>query len=223
MQPELVSFNLCPFVQRSVITLLHKNVAHDITYIDLANPPQWFLDISPLGKVPLLKIDSEVLFESAVINEYVDETTGDPLMPTDPVLRAKNRAWIEFGSNLISTQYLLTIAKDKESADAKLNEYRDLLGILEKELVRAPVSGPFFNGADFSLVDTSYAPIFTRERILSEATTLYTADEFPTVAAWADTLIAMPEVQQSVIPEFRDEFVKVFGERDSYLVKQVAA
>ena len=51
LQPiELISFNLCPFVQRSVITLLKKGIDFKITYIDLANPPEWFLDISPPGE-----------------------------------------------------------------------------------------------------------------------------------------------------------------------------
>jgi len=223
MQPELVSFNLCPFVQRSVITMLHKNVAHDITYIELDEPPKWFGDISPLGKVPLLKVDGDVLFESAVINEYVDETPGAPLMPSDPVLRAKNRAWIEFGSNLMSVQYQLTIAQDEASVNNKLQEYRRLLGILEKELHHEPVSKPFFNGAAFSLVDTSYAPIFTRAQILSEATELYTVAEFPHVAAWAEALINLDEVKQSVIANFREVYVKRFTKSGSFLVSQLSA
>ncbi len=72
---ELISFNLCPFVQRSVITLNKKGIDYKITYIDLADKPDWFLALSPLGKVPVLKHGDEVLFESAVINEYLDEIT----------------------------------------------------------------------------------------------------------------------------------------------------
>ena len=69
MNIELISFDLCPFVQRSVITLLEKDIPFKRTNIDLANKPDWFLQISPLGKVPVLKIDGNILFESAVINE----------------------------------------------------------------------------------------------------------------------------------------------------------
>ena len=72
-RPELISFKLCPFVQRSVIVLLEKEAPFDITYIDLSNPPDWFKAISPMGKVPVLKVDDTVLFESAVIMEYLDE------------------------------------------------------------------------------------------------------------------------------------------------------
>ena len=94
MSLHLISFKTCPFVQRAVITLKHKTIDFDITYIDLADPPDWFLEISPLGKVPVLKVDDEILFESAVINEYLDEITGGELQPKEPLARAKNRAWI---------------------------------------------------------------------------------------------------------------------------------
>jgi glutathione S-transferase len=78
-QLELISHYLCPYVQRAVITSIEKNIPHDRTYIDLANKPEWFLTISPLGKVPLLKVAGEILFESAVICEYLDEISPGSL------------------------------------------------------------------------------------------------------------------------------------------------
>ena len=85
MDLELVSFNVCPYVQRSVITLNHKECDYKITFIDLSNPPDWFLEISPLGKVPVLKVDgTEVLFESAVINEFIDDMTPGSLKTIRP-------------------------------------------------------------------------------------------------------------------------------------------
>lgn len=114
MAYQLISFVLCPYVQRSVITLKEKQVPFEITYIDLQNLPDWFAAISPMGKVPVLRVDDgRVLFESAVINEYLDETNPPPLHPQDPWRRAHNRAWIEFGSNLIGRQYRLLVAPDE--------------------------------------------------------------------------------------------------------------
>lgn len=69
-KPTLISFKLCPYVQRSVINLLEKKVDYEIKYIDLANKPEWFLKISPFRRVPVLVVGEDVLFESAVINEY---------------------------------------------------------------------------------------------------------------------------------------------------------
>src|ERR1700687_19143 len=75
----LISHDLCPYVQRAVIALTEKAVPFDRVTIDLASRPDWFLAISPLGNVPLLKVDDAVIFESAVILEYLEETQPKPL------------------------------------------------------------------------------------------------------------------------------------------------
>ncbi|RUY75216.1 glutathione S-transferase family protein, partial [Mesorhizobium sp. M7A.F.Ca.CA.003.01.2.1] len=108
----LVSHHLCPYVQRAAISLAEKGVPFERVDIDLANKPDWFKAISPLGKVPLLRVqrngEETVIFESAVILEFLEETQANPLHPADPYARARHRAWIEFGSatlNAISRFY----------------------------------------------------------------------------------------------------------------------
>ncbi|MCA8930150.1 MAG: glutathione S-transferase N-terminal domain-containing protein, partial [Alphaproteobacteria bacterium] len=73
-----------------------KGVEFDVTYINLRDKPGWFLEISPHGKVPVLKVGATPLFESNAIAEFIDETVGAPLHPADPVKRARNRAWTDF-------------------------------------------------------------------------------------------------------------------------------
>ena len=107
IKPQLISFKICPFVQRTVIALREKHVDYDITYIDLAARPPWFKAMSPLGKVPVLRVGDTTIFESAVINEYLDEVYAPRLHPADPLQRARNRAWIEFASVLTQNQYQL--------------------------------------------------------------------------------------------------------------------
>ena len=110
----LISFPTCPFVQRAIIALKEKNVDFDVVYIDLANKPDWFLAISPLGKVPVLKVErpgakEAVLFESAVILEYLEETaSGAKLHPADALERAQHRSWMEFGSTVLSDLWRLS-------------------------------------------------------------------------------------------------------------------
>ena len=95
---HLISHALCPYVQRSVITLEEKDIRYTRTDIDLANKPVWFKQKSPMSKVPLLLVDDDyVLFESAVICEYLDEVTIDSIHPTNSLEKAQHRAWIEFG------------------------------------------------------------------------------------------------------------------------------
>lgn len=55
----LISFPLCPFVQRAIIALNEKGAEFDVVYIDLANKPDWFQKVSPFGKVPVLKVERD--------------------------------------------------------------------------------------------------------------------------------------------------------------------
>jgi glutathione S-transferase len=201
MDLELVSFNLCPFVQRAVIALLIKGAPHRITYIDLNQPPPWFHDISPFGQVPLLRVDDhDVLFESAVIAEFIDDVTPGRLNPEDPLLRAKNRAWIEVGSAALGDHFNLLGVKDE-------SEFKRLGGQLLSRLERveeALGNGPYFNGEKFALVDAAFAPLFTRLDILNRhfPEPLYRTTELPKVAAWSQALTRLPAVQQSVVSDF---------------------
>ena len=98
MALTLISHPLCPYVQRAVIALSEKRAPYERVDIDLRNKPQWFLDISPLGKTPVLKTGGAAIFESAVICEYLEDTLAPALHPADPLARAQHRAWIEFAS-----------------------------------------------------------------------------------------------------------------------------
>lgn len=199
---ELISFKLCPYVQRAVIVLNEKGVDFDLTYIDLMNPPQWFKEISPLGQVPILRIGDEVLFESSVIQEYVDEVTPPSLHPKDILVKAKNRAWISFGSEFGHLVYKMSQSKDEKSFRAP---YKDLLAKLVI-LENAHSGGNFFNGEDFSLVDAAYAPMFMRFNLLKETCGIEFLANTPKMQAWSDRLLAMDCVQKSIA----DDFVKIF-------------
>ena len=99
---KLISHKLCPYVQRAVIALTEKAVAFERIDIDLANKPDWFLKISPLGKTPVLQVGDIAIFESAVILEYLEETQPRPLHPGNALTRAEHRGWIEFGSAILN-------------------------------------------------------------------------------------------------------------------------
>lgn len=215
MKLELVSFNLCPYVQRSVITLNIKKAPYKITYIELDQPPKWFEKISPLGKVPLLKVGGKtVLFESAVINEYVDETVGKPLHPKDPLRKAYERAWIEYGSELLGQNYMMTMETDEAKLKELMKEFFTDLGRLEKQV---STKGPYFRGKDFSLVDSSFAPLFMRlslsERLMKDPAW----KKMPRVRKWAQKLVDHPAVQNSVIPEFPQLYREYCQEAGSLL------
>ncbi|SVB10085.1 uncharacterized protein METZ01_LOCUS162939, partial [marine metagenome] len=75
---EIFSSEGCPFAQRSRMVLIEKGVEFSLTEINLGKKPEGWEKISPYGKVPLLRNDGVTIYESAIINEYLDETFPDP-------------------------------------------------------------------------------------------------------------------------------------------------
>jgi len=193
---RLISFELCPFVQRAVISLEERGVPYEITYVDLFDKPDWFLALSPTGKVPLLQVGDAVLFESQVIAEYLDETHPPSLHPSDPLERAQHRAWIEFSNALSGPGWVLMATKDEAVVQKMAGDAKAGLARLEAELV-----GPFWGGEDFSLVDAAVAPMLQRLHWANTiAPELDLFGDTPRVAAWTVRLLARPSVQKSLLP-----------------------
>lgn len=213
MELELISFKLCPFVQRAVITLEYQHVPYTMTYIDLEDPPEWFADVSPFEKVPVLRVDGEVnLFESAVICEYIDEITPTHLQPDVPLERARNRAWTEVASALLVDQYHLLGAAD---ATAYRRARQPLIHKLE--LMEEQVAGPFFNGVEPALIDFAIAPLFMRLARLGHRQPVYDARELPKIADWSGALLEIDAVQRSVVPDFDELFGVMVRRRGAYV------
>jgi glutathione S-transferase len=198
MTLELVCFKNCPYAQRALILLREKRIEATVTFIDKDNPPDWFRAIAPTGQVPLLRVDGQVLFESNVIVEYLDEISPPSLHPADPLRKAKNRAWIEFGAKVNSQIYALVNAPDADAFQSALASLRQSLQRVEDELG----AGPCFNGAAFSLVDVAYAPPLLRLRLIKQYYAVDVLAELPKLQAWSDTLAQREGVQRSLVPEF---------------------
>lgn len=195
---HLISFDLCPFVQRSVIVLREKGVPFERTYIDLANKPDWFLEISPYGKVPLLKVEDKVLFESAVICEYLDEVTEGSFLPEDPLERAMDRAVISMSSSLNGSGYVMMVGDEARTRDAASSAH-DLLARLEVQL-----EGPLWHGTEFGMVDACMAPALQRLNWAEEVAELGIFAGLPGCRAWTDALLARESVQGSMSPDIHD-------------------
>ncbi len=199
---RLISFKLCPYVHRCATTLKRKGAQYDIEYINLSNKPDWFLKLSPLGKVPILVVnDKDVLFESAVINEMLDEMFPPASLDIDIIKKAKERAWIEFSSamladlnNIVSTTGWSSAA---EALLKKLALLEDIIG-----------NNGYFKGSELSLIDTAYAPLFFRMSFLEKIWHLPAFRALTKVAKWAENLANNQYVKDAVVPDFRDIYLE---------------
>jgi len=213
-KPKLISFKVCPFVQRSVILFKEKGVDYDIEFIDVYNPPEWFLKLSPTGKVPILVVDDTILFESAVIGEYLEEVYPPAIHPSDPLLKAQNRAWIEYTSPLYMGFFKLVMAKDKETVDSALKDFKkNLAGLSE-----AKAQQPWFNGDEFSMVDIAAAPFFLRAKFLKDYLNTDLLKDFSSLQSWSDTALTRQSVIDSAPEGFDDMMLGRMKSADSFLL-----
>jgi glutathione S-transferase len=217
MLPTLVSSKTCPFVQRAVILLLEKQVEHEVTYIDLTNKPQWFLDKSPRAKVPILLLDGATLFESQAICEYLDETAGEPrLTPLDPIQRARDRAWFPFaGEDLFAALFRVMTSPTEEQAREHRTDLKARLTRLAQEKTGRWLSG---DGSRFGLADVAVAPAFTRIAFLSQLTGSAWLEDLPAIAEYSRDLLARPAVAGSVPADFEAALSSFLKQKSSWVL-----
>jgi len=210
----LVSHVLCPYVQRAVITLAEKRVPFRRIDIDLAAKPDWFRAISPLGRVPVLRVGTDTaLFESAVIVEYLEEVTDRPMHPADPLERARHRAWIEMASATLDAIAGFYGAPDSATFETKRQALADRFARLEAGLA----AQPYFSGDAFRLVDAAWAPVFRYLDAFETIGEFGLLDGGPRVAAYRAALAARPSVRDAVAPDYPQRLTDFLRRRGSHL------
>lgn len=224
----LVSHPLCPYVQRAAISLTEKGVPFERVDIDLANKPDWFKAISPLAKVPLLRVqrngEETTIFESAVILEFLEEKQANPLHPADPYARARHRAWIEFGSAILNAIGRFYSAPTEAGFLAESGVLSGMFDRLEAELADGTDrSGPWFAGDRFSLVDAVYGPVFRYLDAFDRIGDFGVMDGKARVQAWRHALRDRPSIRHAVAPDYPQRlhaFLQAKGSFLSSLIRQ---
>jgi glutathione S-transferase len=210
---KLISHRLCPYVQRAVIALSEKGVPFQRIDIDLANKPDWFLGISPLGKTPVLQVGDRAIFESAVILEYLEDTQIGPLHPADALTRAEHRAWIEFGSAVLSGIAGFYAARDEATFKARTVQLTERFARLEAHVAAAP----WFAGERFSLVDAVFGPVFRYFDVFDQIADFGILADKPKLARWRHALAGRPSVRSAVGSDYPALLHEFLRNRNSWL------
>lgn len=219
MTLKLVSHALCPYVQRAAIVLAEKGLPFERVYVDLAHKPAWFTALSPLGKVPLLQVGDAVLFESSVICEYLEDVAPPRLHPAEALERAKHRAWMEFGSAILNAIGGFYSAADERTLEAKRAELQGRFEQLERQAAREP----YFAGAQFSMVDAVFGPVFRYFDVFDAIDDFGFFANTPKVLAWREALAARPSVKTAAPSDYAKRLMTFIAERGSALSMRVSA
>jgi glutathione S-transferase len=188
---ELFSIPLCPFAHRVRLVLSEKAIAYRLTEIDINNKSQAFLKAAPYGKVPALRHGGTHICESAIINEYLEETfPAPPLLPGDPAGRAQARFWIDFAnSRLFSVTASLLYGPHRQNRPPALEQIANALRFIETEaLANRPAGGPYWLGPEISLVDLTFYPWFEQLAALKRLRGVHIPADLDRLAAWWDAV-----------------------------------
>jgi len=215
-KPILYSARVCPFCQRCRLALSEKNVDFDLVEINLRDKPAWFSEVSPFGTVPALRHGDLKIWESAVINEYLEEAFPAPLLlPTDPGRRAQARIWIDFaGSRFAPLFYRLLREQVPDRWESHREKITEVFKFMEVEgMARLSGPGPFWLGPEVSLVDLAFYPWIERWPVLEHYRQTFLPNDFPTLARWWSALAARPSAREDAqSKEFYIENYRAYAE-----------
>lgn len=196
---ELFSARVCPYAHRTRLILREKQVEFEYTEVDLQNKPARFLANSPYGKVPALVHDQTTIYESAIINEYLDEVFEEPrLMPQTPVLRAKARIWIDYCDDyFIADHYALLRNQEPDQHKNLLQKAEHNLRFIEHEgLTKLSAAGPYWLGSEPSLIDFAWYPFFERLPAWTHYRGLKILDNCPRLRRWFEVISQRDSVKE---------------------------
>ena len=211
---KIVSYEICPFVQRVTTLLEAKEISYDIEYISLSDKPDWFLEVSPHGQVPVLFTDDgSALFESDAIVEYIEEVTEVPMYPSEPVEKAQDRAW----SYLASKNYLLQCSMQRSTNANTLSERAKKLSTAFAKIEPCLGDSTFVRGNSIGMVDIAWLPLLHRASIIEIYTGYDLLEDFPRVRAWQKDILETGLAEKSVSDDFEELFTSFYLAESTYL------
>jgi glutathione S-transferase len=196
---ELFTARVCPYAHRSRLALLEKGLEFEHIEVDFSNKSERFLAVSPYGKVPALFHDGKTIYESVIINEYLDEVFPEPpLMPESYAFRAKARIWTHYCTEYFTPDLYAVIRNREPEKHAELTAKAvERLRFVEREaLGKLSGDGPYWFGSQVSLTDLAWYPYFERLPAWTHYRGLAIPDDCPRLRAWAEAMAGRDSVRQ---------------------------
>ena len=188
MRIKLYNTQRCPYARRTRIVLHEKGLDFETYEVDLANKSEEFLKASPTGKVPVVVVDGDSIYESNVVNQYLDEVTdGQELMPEDPKRRAHARIWMSFAdTDFFPEVFAASVGRERGFSEERISEAFEKLEVALGKL-EGRLEGRDYLADEYSLADVAHAGNFVRLRELEERGEV-ALEEYPNVTAWMERL-----------------------------------
>jgi glutathione S-transferase len=195
---ELFTARVCPYAHRTRLALAEKGIDFELTEIDFKDKPERFLKVSLYVKVPAIVHDGVEVYESAIVNEYLDEVFPEPpLMPADPATRALVRVWIDYcDDHFLDDLYAAIRNRDPARAPELKAKTEEHLRLIETGgMRRLSAEGPYWLGERISLLDLAYYPFFERFPAWTHYRGIAIPDDCTRLRDWIAVMAERPSVK----------------------------
>ncbi|CAH3121477.1 unnamed protein product [Pocillopora meandrina] len=205
---RLYSMRFCPYAQRTRLVLAAKGIEHECVNINLKDKPEWFFELNPVGKVPVIELPGgKVIYESAICCDFLEDMYPGKtnLFPKDPFEKHKQRLLVEVLCNKLTSAFYKSI---RGGDDAKEELYKQLAA-LEKELKERNTK--FIGGSSPSMADYLIWPWLERLYLLTDH---FKTDlgKFPVLSAWCAAMSDVPAVKECSYPaEWHKKFLEGYS------------
>lgn len=192
-----------PFTHRVLMVCHEKNIPYTLMPINTYEKPTWFLDIAPLGQVPVMRVENTVISDSRAIWEYLDTIYLPHLLPQDPLECAKHRAWIGFADEL--AQEIAQFVKQGNILTRDRSRLYALFHMLNTHL-----KGPYFFGKSFSMVDiTLISHILWLDALEQKIIPHLIINKYAKIANWLNTVKQRPSLYETMGENFSKHFIEL--------------
>lgn len=194
---QLIQAEVCPYAQRSHMCLLEKGLEFERIEIDLHDKPAWFEKVSPYSKVPVLKHGEVRVYESSIVNEYLNEVFPDPpLLPRSAAARAEARTWIDFDNvKFLPAFYGVLLEQDPDQQRQIAARITDHFESFESRALGAAWTGPYWFDDFLSLVDLAVYPHFERLAALESYRGICIPDSCGKLREWLAAMRERPSAK----------------------------
>ncbi len=196
---QLIQAEECPFAQRTHMCLLEKGLDFERIEIDLNDKPKWFEEVSPYSKVPVLNAGDVRVYESTIINEFLEETFPvPPLMPSTPGERASARTWIDFDNvKFVPTFYRLLLEQNLSKRQGLVDRMVEHMEFTERLGLGSKWTGPYWFGDQISVVDLAMYPHYERIAVLDTYRSLGIPPSCSRVKEWLAAMRERPSARET--------------------------
>lgn len=196
---KLIVSDYCPFSMRCILVLLEKNIRTDTETVDLTRKQEFLNKLSPYARVPVLVHSGRMIYESSIINEYIEETFPAPAMlPGTAHERAVARFWVDFCNTRFMPAYFnLLKSKPGQSRSRLRDELGDSLDVIDRDgLSQQGDQHPYWLGDTPGLVDFAFWPFFERFTDVEVFRGVEIPARLARLHSWLEEMKTRPSVRQ---------------------------